>query len=124
MFSIVENVRTSSDIVLVTSRGLQLPYRKKKTIFLLDMSKSGIFQYFLVGVRGGTQTGYDIPARWDGVWLGWEILPPPPSSSPPKMCVLLETVSFAIGSKVRDLGARLPPFRSCGRCASSLKVVC
>ena len=27
-FPIVENVRTSSDIVLVTSRGLQLPYRK------------------------------------------------------------------------------------------------
>ena len=26
---IVENVRTSSDIVLDTSRGLQLPYRKK-----------------------------------------------------------------------------------------------
>ena len=34
---IVENVRTSSDIVLHTSRGLQLPYRKirkkYKTIF-------------------------------------------------------------------------------------------
>ena len=29
MFSIVENVRTSSDILLDTSRGLQLPYRKK-----------------------------------------------------------------------------------------------
>ena len=28
-FPIVENVRTSSDIVLVISRGLQLPYRKK-----------------------------------------------------------------------------------------------
>ena len=39
--SIVENVRTSSGIVLVISRGLQLPYRKtcKKTLLLTDVFK-------------------------------------------------------------------------------------
>ena len=31
-------------------------------------------------MRSWTRTGYDIPARWDGVWLGREILP---ASSPP-----------------------------------------
>ena len=32
MFPIVENVCTSSDIVLIVSRGLQLPYRKKTKV--------------------------------------------------------------------------------------------
>ena len=52
---IVENVRTPSDIVLVTSRGLQLPYRKKtkKTLkkkkrrFYPEFPKSRILPYFL-----------------------------------------------------------------------------
>ena len=72
-----------------------------------------IYMYY-IGVRGWTRTGYVIPARWDGVWLGWEILPPPlsppPSPPPPKMCVCWGTVSFAKGSNMRDLGAILPPF--------------
>ena len=48
---IVENVRTSSDILLDTSRGLQLPYRKKSkqnrrclTVFVTYC----IFSYFSV----------------------------------------------------------------------------
>ena len=31
-------------------------------------------------------------------------------AAPSKMCAFGETVSFAIGSKMRDLGAILPPF--------------
>ena len=52
-FSIVENVRTPSDIVLVTSRGLQLPYRKKykKTVcFYPDIEISRIFPYIYGGM--------------------------------------------------------------------------
>ena len=48
-----------------------------------------------IGVRGWTRTEYDIPARWDGVWLGREILPHPAAAvavAPPqtkkKMCFL------------------------------------
>ena len=50
-FPIVENVCTSSGIVLVTSRGLQLPYRKKSkkiVAFLIDFSNYRIFPYFSV----------------------------------------------------------------------------
>ena len=46
-FSIAEHVRTSCDIVLVTSRGLQLPYREKskkeKRRFLSENSKIPCF---------------------------------------------------------------------------------
>ena len=50
---IVENVRTSSDILLDTSRGLQLPYRKKsknQSFFTenLKIPKSRIFPLFSV----------------------------------------------------------------------------
>ena len=45
-----------------------------------------IYIFIYIGVRGWTRTGCDIPAWWDGVWLGREVLPllpPPPSSSSP-----------------------------------------
>ena len=48
---IVENVRTSSDILLDTSRGLQLPNQKKNSKivdFFHRFSKSLIFPYFSV----------------------------------------------------------------------------
>ena len=51
-FSIVENARTSSDIVVVASRGLQLPHHKHKKSSMLT-NKSTInyfFCIFLVGV--------------------------------------------------------------------------
>ena len=43
--SLAENVRTSSHIVLVTSRGLQLPYRKqiKKSTFFNRNFRNPIF---------------------------------------------------------------------------------
>ena len=42
---IVENVRTSSDMVLVISRGFQLPYRKKskKSVVLIKRSIFSVF---------------------------------------------------------------------------------
>ena len=47
-FPIVENVRTSSDILLDTSRGLQLPYRKKskKSSFFDRFFKFSYFSVF------------------------------------------------------------------------------
>ena len=45
VFPIVENVRTSSEIVLHTSRGLQLPYREKSTIPSIFIEHV-IFLYF------------------------------------------------------------------------------
>ena len=53
-FPIVENVRTSSDILLHTSRGLQLPYREKskKSSFFTRKSKIPYFSVFSTLVDG------------------------------------------------------------------------
>ena len=47
-FSIVENVRISSDVVLVTSRGTQLPYRResKQHCSFLPKTQNPVFPVF------------------------------------------------------------------------------
>ena len=117
---IVENVRTSSDILLHTSRGLQLPYREKskKSSFPLSWS-------YRSGARGRSE-GLDPNGICYPCVMGWglagtgnssavAVAVPPPSK---KSVFLGETASFAKGSNMRDLGAILPPFSSYGRCGS------
>ena len=57
---IVENVRTSSDIVLVTSRGLQLPYRKK-TKMICCFAENRYVQYFSVYLRRHALFKWTLP---------------------------------------------------------------